>query len=324
MKENNPKYISPFDREYLSYNDHLVAFSRKIQEKISKDLPKVFSGFKENVAIALTGSDARLEKGPVSLIEIILFGENHPNLSKACKKLIPYISENRGKDVFQRDIEFKNIEKDKMYETKVSDCHDYKIKFISPNRFFDARPLFKKGRIYQQARKKFVNEMVSDEGTQILKKIKQRTKEHGRISVSGAQKYKGEELTHYSFEDCISFYDPKKDIWSFKQGPLRTVQYALVRDSIKKIRTGVNPEEIFSLPKNTIEKLNRIEVEEMSPLSTMQMGDLSDCYKYFLHLYHISQSNYENKLNKETMFDGKEARERAKSIEDLCKLQIIS
>ena len=104
---------------------------------------------------------------------------------------------------------------------------------------------------------------------------------------------------------------------------MRAIQYALVRDSIKKIRGKANIDELFYFPKNTVEKLNRVEVEGITSLSRTQMEDLSNCYKYFLHLYHKSQTVYKENFVKEIEFDSKEVKERCKSIDDLCRLQII-
>lgn len=318
---NYPKYINPFERGYLSYNDHLVAFNREFQKEISEELSNVFKGFKGTIAIATTGSDARLEKGPVSLIEIILFDKELSNLEEVSEKIKSYVSGRKGINLFDQDIEIKNIKKDNLYEFRIRRGEPDEVRRISPNRVFDARILFATNEVYPQLIKKFVDELNSHKG--IFKNTREKAKAHQRITASGFQKYKGKEITHYDFREGVAFYDIEKNLWSFKQGPLRAVQYALVRDAIKKIRSGSSYEIIFSLPKNTIEKLSRIEVEGITSLSPFQMEDLSSCYKYFLHLYHKSQTNYKKNFTKETEFDSKEVKERCKSLEDLCKLQIM-
>jgi len=320
---NYSKYINPFDRSYLSYNDHLVAFNREFQKEISEELSNVFEGFEETIAVATPGSDARLEKGPVSLIEIILFYKDPSNFEKVSEKIKSYVSERKDINLYDQNIEIKNINKDKMYEFKIRREEHDEVRVISPNRVFDARILFATNDIYPQLIKKFVDELNSRKGKLIFKNTKEKAKEHQRVTASGLQKYKGKEIIHYNFREGVAFYDTEKNLCSFKQGPLRAVQYALVRDAIKKTKMGLNYEIIFSLPKNTVEKLFRIEVEGITSLSPLQMEDLSNCYKYFLHLYHKSQINYKKNFIKETEFDSKEVKERCKSLENLCKLQII-
>lgn len=77
------------------------------------------------------------------------------------------------------------------------------------------------------------------------------------------------------------------------------------------------------MPKNTVEKLNRIEVEGMTSLSPLEIGDLTDSYKYFLHLYHMSQVAYREKSEIEIGFDAKDVRDRSESIVKLCAKRIL-
>lgn len=318
------RHVSPFDRGYLSYHDHLVAFNRKIQDNLRAELPYVFENFEGNIAIATTGSDARLEKGPVSPIEIITLGVDHSVLEKSHLVLKSYINKKDGIELFDDDIEYKHIDSEKLYDTVLRENGIEKSRFTSPNRFLDARLLFSKNDIYRLAKKKFVEDIISNKKGSLLKSIKRKLRDHSSILDSGVQNYKERTVRHFDFDSGIAFYNPDGNSWSFKQSHLRTVQYALVRDSIKFMRGSDKPEMLFSLPKNTVEKLNQLEVEGLTSLSGKELEELSDCYKYFLHMYHKSQSAYRENGVTELEFDSVEAKERSDLLKNICSKPLIN
>ena len=72
-----------------------------------------------------------------------------------------------------------------------------------------------------------------------------------------------------------------------------------------------------------MEKLNRLEVEGRTLLTSSQLDDLTDCYKFFLHQYHKSQATYGQIGCSSVKFDAKEVRERLNTLESICSSQII-
>lgn len=314
-------YINPFNRNYSSYNEHLIAFNRSFQNRISSDLKKLFNKDK-GFSINTTGSDGRLEKGPVSPIEVLVLKRDN-DFEEINNKLKEYICTYNGKNVFNKYLEQKNINQDPLYKCIVKDNENKLIEFISPNRIFDMRFIYGDNYIFSDALDIFNLELKSSKGKNLLKMLKKRVKEHTEINLSGKQEFKGNKIDHYCFNKGLVFYNPDENIWSFKQGPLRVIQYTLIKDMLKKIRQNFPKEIIFNLPKNVVEKLNRLEVEGLTNISSMELNDLTDSYKYFTHLYHKSQFLYERDKLKEMFFDVNEVKERCKSISDICSSEII-
>ena len=317
-------YVSPLIRGYSSYVDHLVAFNRKIHDEVSQELPSYFEDFEGDIAITTTGSDARLEKGPVSLIEIMLFGKNAIEIQEAHRRLSEYMAHNDNVNLFDQYVEIKDISSDPIsyYLGGISDRGNTKL--TSPNRILDSRLFFSTDEILNPTREKFISETRSSEGKSILKDIKEKYREHRETSLTGIQDYKRKKLKHFDLEAGISFYNPEEHIWSFKQGPLRMVQYAIVRDVLKRIRDGTINEDVFFLPKNTVKKLHTLEVDGRTNVSHGQIEDLSDCYKYFLHQYHLAQFVYRNNGTNEFGFDVGEVKERIDCLEKICSSTIIN
>tara|TARA_Y100000310_G_scaffold329554_1_gene399648 strand:+ start:11416 stop:12390 length:975 start_codon:yes stop_codon:yes gene_type:complete len=317
------QYVSPFDREYSSHYDHVAQFNRGIMGQISTDLNRVFRDFEGDVAVSTTGSDGRLEKGPFSPMEMRVYGER-VYLDESLRFLRRYVSEEGKIHIFDDFIEPKDLSGSKMNYLEMS-IGGRDVLIASPNRFFDSETLFETDGVYKKAYGNIVEELNGSNGSSIFKKVKEKARECKRVTTSGIQSYSGGALNHYDLEQGMAFYDPEKKIWSFKQGPLRLVQFSLVKDSIKKLRESNRDNEfIFGLPRNTIDKISRIEVEGRTPLSIGGIDDLSDSYKFFLHQYHRSQFNFAENGSKTLEFDPKEVRERCESLRAICSDPIIN
>jgi hypothetical protein len=322
MEENfGGIYLNPFEVGHSRYHDHIFAFNKSLQSDIKKDLDVLFRD--RSCLIATTGSDARLEKGPVSSVELMLFYEEGFDISSALKKLKNYVYKKNNRQIFYKNIEVKNPKTDKLYECYINDGSK-EIRLVSPNRIFDLRRLYDPKDIFSDVLAKFFLELTSEKGRSLFEFAKQRVRDHKKVTLTGVQNYKGEEIFHYNLEEGVSFYNPSKSQSSFKQGPLRMVQYSLIRDLIKKEREGQEEaKSLFNLPHNTVEKLSRLEVEGKCALSSAQIGDISDCYKYFLHLYHKSQFEYRWNKGSKISFDKQEVRDRCSSLTQICSNRII-
>lgn len=316
----NSIYVNPFERDYASYNEHLIAFNRSFQKNLALDLDNLFKD-KEGIAITTTGSDGRLEKGPVSPIEVLVLRRDNI-FDETLKILKDYTCATNGKNVFNKYWEVKNIEQDSLYKCLAYNNEGSIVEFNSPNRIFDLRLLYGDKSIFSDALNKFGLELKSSKGKNMLRMLKERVKTHSNISLSGLQNFKKSGLIHYNLESGESFYNPSKNLWSFKQGPLRTIQYALIRDLTKKVREGFSSEVIFDLPKNVVEKLNRLEVEGLSNITPGQLDELTDSYKYFSHLYHKSQFKYVQDKTEVIYFDPKDVRERCSSVRNICSASL--
>jgi hypothetical protein len=319
----NPNYVNPNIRGYNEYFDHLIAFNKRTQEGCKRDMQSCLAGLEDGWAIATTGSDARLEKGPVSPIETVLFTLGRSGDNEMLCRLKDCISRTETLSLYDQDIDVRDISKGRLSEMTVNKGQPNQFSLISPNRMLDVGLMFGNESIYRAARDTFFSELTSELGSSIFEKVKDRTKEHRFVTSTGTQKYsRGELLKHFDLDNGLAYYNPQQKVWSFKQGPIRAIQYALVRDIIKYLRHGGNKNLVSSLPSNTIEKLNLLEVDHLLALSHNQLSDLSDNYKYFLWAYHKSQNAYKCGLS-QVDFDAVEVRERCKTVDAICSSSLI-
>jgi len=319
----NPQinYVDPSVQDYREYFDHLRAYNERVKGTLYSDFTSLLGKDLNRIALSTTGSDARSEKGPASLIEIMLLsiGKGLP-VSEVSEKIRVYAANHKGLGIFDY-VEVKPID-----EGRISDCILAKgtpeeVTLISPNRIFDASFLIGDEEIFALAKNALVNEVRSEVGKSLYGRIKEKVRSHRKVTVSGVQSYKGQEIKHFDLDAGMATYDPEAGLYSFKQGPLRAVQYSLVRDQMKAIRNGSSAS--ISLPSNTVDKLNMLEVQNNTSLTHDQVRDLADSYKYFLWLYHRSQAAYATKGLKEIGFDSSQVRDRVKSLAELCALPIV-
>lgn len=198
MVEVQPKYVLPGERDYSNYNDHLIAYNRRFQRQISKELTDFFGNCSSNLNVATSGSDARLEKGPNSQIELILLGDDPEVVEESKGKLIPYISSEKNEEIFYPHIETKKLHDEKLYEYTIREGTPQERRIMSPNRIFDLRMLFEKDNILLEVIGNFIEEIRSPQGRSVLKKIKGRVKDHAEVTLSGIQPYRGKYLHHYN------------------------------------------------------------------------------------------------------------------------------
>jgi len=312
-------YLDPSQHPYKEYNDHIIAYNSSLQNKLARDFDKLFPN-SEGFVIGATGSDGRFEKGPASLIELLVFEDILGSSQDATQSLKHYMVAH--KDYFFDNLEVKLVGAGKLSECVIHGGTPSEVRLISPNRIFDSHLLYGSRGLHRKVKEALGSELNSEDGRSIVDRIKDKVREHRKITLNGTQRYKGSSLVHYEPDRGIAHYNPEENLYSFKQGPLRAVQYALVRDIIKKIKEDPSFE-FPVLPTNTVCKLRYLEVEGQTALSSTQVTDLSDCYKYFLHLYHLAQNAYQKDSVSETVFDARDVKERCKAVDSICTSSII-
>ncbi len=300
--------ISAEGTDYHSYFEQVKNANRSRNQKLLENLES-FKGIK--ISVGIVGSDSRLEKGSVSPLEIIVISRDSKN--QKIKDILPEIKKVNNLDPF---IEYKNIMEKGIVYTRIGETE-----IISPNRIFDYLQIVGENALFKEAKQKLAEEIK--ESKTIKEAVRGKIKAHKRITRTGRQKYKGKVLVH--FGEGIAYYDPKKHLRSFKEGPLRWVQWALVRDKIKAIRENEKLREIilYELPRNTVEAISFLESEGISKLSKEESADLKDIYKYFLWLYHLSQQKFKKDNKTEIEYDKKEVTERISSLEKLVARSFI-
>lgn len=311
------RYVDPKLQDHRDYHDHLQEYNRGVQLAVDKELSQIFPQGLPGAAVFTPGSDGRLEKGPGSQMEFIVISDAIVDPERVKNKIL-------GQYDSSRMPALENIETKLLGgKTHLSEFYiprqEGDVTLVSPARMFDTRYLFGDMNIIERAKQAFIAELQTPYGATVQEHVTNRVRDHRRATTKGTQRYKGADLHHYDLEGGVAFYNPELNQQSFKQGPIRLVQYALVRDLIKIIRETEEPDDVEWFPSNTVAKLRSLEVRGITRLDSEQVRDLADTYKYFLWLYHLSQDAYEENHTTTLEFDSAEVKDRIKFLEEVSK-----
>lgn len=318
------RYLDPTTEDYNNYHDHILAFNRRLVEASKRSLADFFD--KDSyLALMTTGSDARFEKGSGSPLEIIMCVVDDYNGDMARRRVASFLEQDEREDQYESidDMETKVLGKDKASKTIIRRGTKQEASFTSPNRVFDAYFLAGSHDLYGMLKQKLIREIQSPIGGDMLKDTREKVAQHKRFSSTGVQKYKGDGFQFYDVENGNLMYNPEKGLYSFKQGPIRLIQYAITRDYIKSIRENpLTADRLLDLSTNTVSKLNDLEVEGMLAINPSQRLEITDCYKFFLWAYHVSQALHRQGTTL-IHLDPKEVKDRIEAVSAICSERII-
>lgn len=254
--ENYPS----LNMDYKTYYEELKEYNQNIHKKLKTILQQT-----KEQTICLVESDARLEKGYKSKIELVIINNKEREYNF-----------NNYKEVIS-NIEFKNLE-DKTY------LFNNDPSKIFPSRIIDLKYL--KGNIesFKQIKSKYVKEVQTDY-KKLKKVLRDRKKNRIKTMMTGKEKFKKEEITHYNLETGACYYDGKTRL-GFKMGPIRAIQTYLTLKITEYLKQTQDTEFLEKLPSNTEEKLEFLEGILIKP---KDIEPLIDNYKFFLKEYHRSQ-----------------------------------
>ncbi|GEM_PF-1796245 len=283
--------------DHRDYHDHLLAFNDVLNGRVSEGLIRALSDVdpKEEFYVATTGSDARHEKGTISPVELILYIKGEQPSEGLLKKIQDFVwgPTAMGRTDFDQYVETKSLSKGNINTTVFGASSDNPRIMTSPNRFLDSQIAYTRSLgLYNAFWEEFARRICDGEGRDILEEMRSKVKNHKHCTTSGTQMYGGERKTHYDLNTGTVFYDPGNGVYSFKQGPIRLIQFALGRDKIAALRDGLPHNTLYDLPSNTALQLNQILVRGLTELSPTEISDLVDSYKYFLWQYQISQARH--------------------------------
>jgi hypothetical protein len=313
--------VDPSKGDHRNFHDHVVAFNEVLTGHVMDGLVREFTQDKrfqdENFYLATTGSDSRYEKGLVSPVELVLHSEERPS-DELVDKITEFVWSEEKNKAFDQYFDVKVLNDGPVSQVVFGGRLSPERIMVSPNRFLDSNVVYAATLdLYTQFWKKFSDEVKSQEGKSLIETIKSRVKQHRNGTLTGEQHYAGQSLRHFDLEKGVAFYDPLADLHSFKQGPLRLIQYALVRDKLLAIREGVPYETVRDLPANTVMQLNQALARDATELTPTEIADLADNYKYFMWQYQISQIRSINGENT-SEFDSKEVKQRLDDVARIC------
>ena len=313
----NSGYVDPTSLDYNQYFDHLRAFNASVHRWLVSTTSKNLT-LENGQALSTVGSDSRLEKGPVSPVEFLVYVRDKKSYHEGLETDLKKFLEQQRTSLHFDGLEVKFLEIDTPSESVINRGRSDQIVLQSPNRGLDSSFIAGDISVFNDSKCALFDEVTSPAGTNILQNIGDRIRQHKKVTTTGVQRYKGQDLVHVDMLSGIAYYDPSRNLQSFKQGPLRTVQYALVSSLIKLLRNKLSYDLVASIPSNTVDKIHALGVLGLLSLRQEQLRDLTDSYKYFLRAYNISQFLHGTSGRVELGVDISEVTDRARSIADIC------
>ncbi|MEM3373673.1 MAG: hypothetical protein QXE31_00480 [Candidatus Woesearchaeota archaeon] len=289
-------HLNPLDFNYLDYYSYLERNNIQFKERVIKSLEEELGEICEGMCIGCVGSDARNENWG-SKIELLFINLCDDELS--FELIFNYILNSKIKEYLADAIEVKNRTTNDLFNSRLLIRGKKESVIWSPYRTIDSLFLFGDFSALEFIKTRFLEYGLSNK--ELIERMKKRRNSHKKISETGEQRFKGEKLEHYNINEGFCIYDLDSHLWSFKQGPLRYVQYALsyriISSKLKDLLYEPNT-------KKRIEFLNSIRI-----INKDYKDSLIDTYLFFLHQYHISQYEFYVNQRKRIMFNPKLRRE---------------
>lgn len=316
------KYRDPTTTDHTAHVNHVRAYNQAIQREVTSRLERQLADITsilescKNFAIFTMGSDGRLEKGPVSPIELAIYSRPPAFPTSGCfvpsKEFLKIALRDIGAiHLVDQNIEERVLNEPSLSYTSVTSSNGTTSQIPSPGRVFDSNPIFGSLGIYEEMLAKVFSEIRSSRsGSGLYDDMRRKARNHLKVVESGLQVYKGTSIRHYNPATGEVFYNERASQHSFKQGPMRAIQFTLVHDLLREIRAGASTELITVLPKNTADKLRTAEVLGWSKVKNGQLAELVDCYEWFLWNYHKSQWSQRHHNQEMIVIDRDEMRER--------------
>ena len=343
----------PREFKYSAYGSYIVGANDAMRAKLRQFFEEVDidlfireevslnggNGADMHYSIFNIGSDGRHEKGATSPHDVMILSdgdgfENRGELNEilSSKFMSMFVKQNDlmledndkryapGAHRVFSDMEAKTVTgSDGMFSYKQNDKASW------PSRIIDADIVMPNGKDQlRSARLLLLDEMKNVDNGRLGKKIRQhekdRLKGYSKITNSGNNTMRGDRVTHFDINTGEAIYNLSDDVDgvcanSFKHGPLRLVQTAVVLKIVDIIRSNDFTVEsggdlLSEMETQTVRKIAYLHSMGVSRVSPKVMSDLIDNYRYFLWLFHISEYEYYNNGNTVTDFNTKETAER--------------
>ena len=276
----------------------------EIKDETAKRPPK-------KIAVLITGSDGRLEKGYWSKPEPIIIREKRD--SEEAGRIKETLVKIRTRDPFMvAKFEFETktlLDRDEIFAFAF--CQRGRS---YPQRVWDSQVVFGSDEYLERAKDRVVEELKTKTGQRIKSDIKDKKGEFRKAMISGRQLRKGSTITNYNLETGESFFEDFEgsEARSFKHGPLRFVQFCIVDIIVSAVREAELEQAkkfLKMLPTPTDEKMEYLYEAGKLRVESRVLEELKESYAYFLLGYHNSEREI-LQGTKVVPFDAKEARER--------------
>lgn len=319
-----PRYIGAEQLGYKDYVANTKEFNIQLQHVVKNALSESIGFSSRFCAVVVTGSDGRLEKGIGSRLEFIVLHPSTRGLSWMVSDIImeQLNALNGYQDRKDHDtVEIKDTDNETMSYYKNDKTR------VFPTRLLDSAQVFGDPKPMSIARFKLYEEFNSPAGSSILDAIKEKKRQYKIVSMQGVQKYnKDITIRHFDMEAGVCFYDPDSMRYSFKIGPLRFVQMAIMQDIISYCRKS-DQEHGYRLlqdaPANMADKIAFLQTQGLLRINSSKAAELADCYNYLLWTYNHSQDRNHLNGHTKTEFDKHESSQRINIILDTLKQPLM-
>ena len=317
-----------FRNSALDHNgikDRVMGQNDEVRFTIAREF-RPFRVLASRLSLCAVGSDGRLEKGDKSPLELVLY---HREIERAAvrelSELADSLLDHSAYPITDGMLEAKSVGRDEMTYA----FGDHRKAY--PSRVMDSYPIFGNSDVLEEAKLRMLDEWNSPAGKKIIKTIKERRKSARRIMLSGRQRWKGEDVYHFSLERGKAFYGNEEglQIRSVKPGPLRFVQSAievgmviLGRELTRDGKHAMAADILRRMPTPTIDKLTFLDDIGVLSLSSSDVEKICDCYLSFLKIYHASEAAFVDG-GRMVRFDRHEARERIDLLANLLETPLM-
>lgn len=325
-----PKYPYPFDGDidFRDFTPRVRVYNTELQREVVRRLRQFLKeegkeDALDHILIATLGSDARLEKGPKSTMELIVYHEGNYRdvypLVEALKEFTAEREEKEGRKLFS-EIEVKDITLDLM-----SWYHNIEGR-IFPGRVVEGKPLLGREDLFDDAVRKVCAEFSTMKTKKsFFESLKAQKRRARNRMLTGSNMIHGDIAVHYDLDEGQAYYDGKTR-GSFKYGPVRFVQAVLLLDLFRYARAfpKKGPGFLAQMPSNIADRLAYFETNRVVQLTPDELRDVANCYQYFLLKYHQSQARYnQSRALSVTPFDKTEVRERIDTLKGILQRPVI-
>jgi hypothetical protein len=252
---------SPGRWNYADYYGWIKLFNLGEQEKIFDLLRRLCGSDYSSYVVNVTGSDGRLERGPCSKMELLIYLDGYPG-AVSLDRHLDEIKENLYSPPFLESIQ--GIEVKDVSPNRRKNISQFYVEvpgkglqpFFSPGRFFDARHIFGDVSVMDSALHEIALEFSSERLNGPLDPyLEGKLQSHIHTTLTGEEIDSEVLRTHFDLTGGRVNYFPERAILGFKQGPLKLIQTALATSQIYALINRKGSEPPAMSPANTEDRI---------------------------------------------------------------------
>ena len=272
-------------KDLMDYHDSVGDMVRSSTKSTYQDISRKVKAHLEELwikqsRVLITGSDARLEN-PIFLRKnspgelIVTAKTDGIVLAKDLKEI-----EQELKEKWFKIEELKGSEDVRMF-FKGNDH------VVFPTRIYDAVIAENFGP--SPSERGILFDELRHSTRDVIKRFTSKVADARKAMNAGSSKIRGEVRPEVDFDANVLHYNKDNFQNGVKTGPLRLVQYWLMRFIINRVRNGQSCEVDLMLPSNILGRIDALQSSKILPLSSQETEDLKFAYGYLLYMHHMTQ-----------------------------------